>query len=94
MIHLAKRVFRQTINDKRSVMMILVAPLLILTLVYFLLGDSDYVPTVGINKNAIPDSLVTALEEQDLNVIDINDAQQAKEYLKNHNDVDAIFTLS
>lgn len=40
MIHLAKRVIRQTINDKRSVMMILIAPLLILTLAYFLLGDS------------------------------------------------------
>lgn len=96
MIHLAKRVIRQTINDKRSVMMILVAPLLILTLVYFLLGDSDYVPTVGIDKNTIPDSLVTALKEQDLNVINItnNDAKQAKEYLKDHHDVDAIFIIS
>ncbi|MFN7253381.1 MAG: ABC transporter permease [Anaerobacillus sp.] len=96
MIYLAKRVIRQTINDKRSVMMILVAPLLILTLVYFLLGDSDYVPTVGIDKNTMPDALVTALEEQDLNVLSItnNDAQHAKNYLKNNHDVDAILTIS
>lgn len=96
MIHLAKRVFRQTLNDKRSVMMILVAPLLIFTLVYLLLGDSDYVPTVGIDKNAMPESLITALEEQDLNMVDVtnNDAQHAKNYLKDHHDVDAIFTLS
>ncbi|MBE4909176.1 ABC transporter permease [Bacillus luteolus] len=96
MIHLAKRVIRQTINDKRSVMMILVAPLLILTLVYFLLGDSGYVPTIGIDKNAIPDSLVIALEEQDLNVVDVtsNSIEHPKDYLKEHPDVDAIFTLS
>lgn len=36
MMDLAKRVIKQTVNDKRSIMMILVAPLLILTLVYFL----------------------------------------------------------
>ncbi|MBM6617953.1 ABC transporter permease [Bacillus suaedaesalsae] len=96
MIHLAKRVIRQTINDKRSVMMILVAPLLILTLVYFLLGDSGYVPTIGIDKNTIPSSLVTALEEQDLIVVDVknHDSQYPKDYLKDHNDVDAILTLS
>ncbi|QOR67018.1 ABC transporter permease [Cytobacillus suaedae] len=96
MIHLAKRVIRQTINDKRSVMMILVAPLLILTLVYFLLGDSDYVPILGIDKNTMPGSLVTALEEQDLNVVDVKDigAEQPEDYLKDNPDVDAIFTLS
>jgi ABC-2 type transport system permease protein len=77
-------------------MMILVAPLLILTLVYFLLGNSDYVPTIGIDKNAVPDVLVTALEEQALNVLGItnNDAQHAKDYLKDHHDVDAILTIS
>ncbi|KAA0548435.1 ABC transporter permease [Bacillus sp. BGMRC 2118] len=96
MIHLAKRVIRQTINDKRSVMMILVAPLLILTLVYLLLGDSDYVPTVGMNKEAMPDSLITAMEELDLRVVGIspNDVKNATTYLKEHQDVDAIMTLS
>ncbi|NNV04854.1 ABC transporter permease, partial [Brevibacillus sp. MCWH] len=39
MRNLAKRVIFQTLNDKRSVALILIAPLLILTLVYFLLGD-------------------------------------------------------
>lgn len=96
MINLAKRVIRQTINDKRSVMMILVAPLLIFTLIYFLLGDSGYVPTIGIDKNAMPAPLVTALKAQDLKVVNVSsyDAQHAKHYLKDHQDVDAIFTLS
>lgn len=96
MIHLAKRVIRQTLNDKRSIMMILVAPLLILTLVYFLLGDSDYVPTVGINMDAVPDSLVTALEEQDLTIKDLTakEVQDAKDYLNSHQEYDAILDLS
>ncbi|WP_079709583.1 ABC transporter permease [Paraliobacillus ryukyuensis] len=96
MIHLAKRVIRQTINDKRSIMMILVAPLLILTLVYFLLGDSNYVPKVGIYQDVIPHSFINALEEQDLQVIDLikKEDKQAKQYLKDHHEVDAIFTLS
>ncbi|PPA70421.1 ABC transporter permease [Jeotgalibacillus proteolyticus] len=96
MIHLAKRVIRQTLNDKRSIMMILVAPLLILTLIYFLLGDSDYVPTVGVNQGAIPESLTTALEEQDLVIADLtdNEVQQAEKYLNDHQGIDAIMESS
>ena len=74
--------------------MILVAPLLILTLVYFLLGDSGYVPTVGVDKKGLPDSLVTALEEQDLNIVDVTIQQHPKSYLKEHKDVDAIISFS
>jgi len=95
MIYIAKRVIRQTMNDKRSVMMIIVAPLLILTLVYFLLGDSDYVPTVGINQHAIKASIVTSLKAQDLKVVNIsnNHVQHAKHYLMDHQHVDAVFNL-
>ncbi|MED3622642.1 ABC transporter permease [Neobacillus thermocopriae] len=96
MIHLAKRVILQTLNDKRSVMMIFIAPLFALTLIYFLLGDSDYTATVGINKNTMPAPLVTELKAQDLKVIYVSndDFQHPKQYLKDHLDVDAIFTIS
>jgi len=95
MMTLAKRVIRQTINDKRSLMMILLAPLLILTLIYFLLGNSNYVPTVGIDKGAMPATLVTALEKQDVTVTGISstDVQHPKEYLKDHKGVDAVFSI-
>lgn len=93
MIHLAKRVIRQTINDKRSVMMILFAPLLILTLVYFLLGDSDYIPSVGIDRNTLPEPLLTALEEQNLTIKQVQ-TQDANSYLKANPDIDAILTFS
>ncbi|QPC45615.1 ABC transporter permease [Mangrovibacillus cuniculi] len=96
MMHLAKRVFRQTWNDKRSVMMILFAPLLILTLVYFLLGNSDYVPTVGVDPTSIPTKIVDALEEQELKMKDLSseDVENPKTYLEEHQEVDAIFNYS
>lgn len=95
-MNLAKRVIRQTINDKRSVLMILVAPLLILTLVYLLLGDTSYKPKVGIDKKILPTPLVAALKAQDLKIVEVSneDTQNAKKYLKKHKDVDAIFSLS
>ncbi len=92
MIQLAKRVIRQTVNDKRSVMLILVAPLLILTLVYLLLGDSDYVATVGIEREAVPAPVITALEQQELTLVDLtaSQAEQADDYLQQHEGVDAV----
>ncbi|MBU9674949.1 ABC transporter permease [Planococcus sp. CP5-4] len=96
MIQLAKRVIRQTINDKRSVMLILVAPLLILTLVYFLLGDSDYVATVAIDRDAVAAPVITALEQQELNVVGLTaqEAEQAADYLQHNEDVDAVLRFS
>lgn len=96
MMNLAKRVILQTLNDKRSVGMILIAPLFAFTLIYFLLGDSGYTPKVGINTSTTPPPIVTVLNKQDLKVVDISnsDAEHPKQYLKNHKDVDAIFTMS
>jgi ABC-2 type transport system permease protein len=45
MIIVAKRIIKQISGDRRSLAMMIVAPLLILTLLYLLLGESSYVPT-------------------------------------------------
>lgn len=96
MMDLAKRVIKQTVNDKRSIMMILVAPLLILTLVYFLLGDSNYKPTVGIEKGSLPEPLVTAMEEQHMHIKKLPSEafDEPESYLKKHEAVDALFELN
>ncbi|QHW31076.1 ABC transporter permease [Paenibacillus rhizovicinus] len=96
MINLAKRVFLQTLNDKRSLAMILFAPLLILTFIYLLLGNNDYVPTVGIDKGALPAPIVAQLDKQKLNVVELStdEAANAKQYLKDHRDVDVVFGIS
>ncbi|MDF2511165.1 MAG: transporter permease [Herbinix sp.] len=65
---IVKRIIRQTVNDKRSMGLILIVPLFLFTLIYFLLGDSEYSPTIAIH--GLPEQLVVELKEQDVTVID------------------------
>lgn len=92
MRNLAKRVIFQTLNDKRSVALILIAPLLILTLVYFLLGDSDYVPVVVLDENA-PQQLVDVFEGETLE-IQLKSFDDPKTYIEDHESVDAVFEMT
>lgn len=95
MLSLAKRVIHQTLNDKRSMAMILIAPLLILTLIYILLGDSDYRPTIGIQEDQMPSQLVNALKKQDMDMVSIPSRNlNALDYLKEHEEMDAIFMVT
>ncbi len=48
MLSIWKRIMYQIKNDKRSLGLLLFAPLLVLTLLYFILGDSDYVPKIAV----------------------------------------------
>ncbi|QHQ63529.1 ABC transporter permease [Anaerocolumna sedimenticola] len=48
MLSIWKRIIYQIRNDKRSLGLLLFAPLLVLTLLYFILGDSDYVPKIAV----------------------------------------------
>ncbi|MCT4782710.1 MULTISPECIES: ABC transporter permease [Exiguobacterium] len=92
MRNLATRVIFQTLNDKRSVALILIAPLLILTLVYFLLGDSDYVPVVAVDEN-VPSQLLEAFEAETLDVR-LDAVANPFDYLADHKDVDAVFEVT
>ncbi|MFT3952345.1 MAG: ABC transporter permease [Oscillospiraceae bacterium] len=94
MIGLTKRVIRQIAGDKRSFMMIVFAPLVILTLLYFLLGPSTYTPTIAIHENQLPPALVSALKEQDAEIVSIPDNTDASQYLADNKDVDAVFSIS
>lgn len=94
MIALTKRVIRQISGDKRSVMMIVFAPLLILTLLYFLLGNSTYTPTIAINEKQMPPALVSALKAQDAHIVNVEDTIDVSEYLTDNQNVDAVFSVS
>jgi len=93
---LAKRVVRQTAGDKRVIALMIVAPLLILTLLYLLLGGTSYKPTVAIDNSTLPPALVSALERQDVNLKDttITDSFDTKGFLSENRDVDAVFSVS
>ena len=68
-LYIVRRIIRQVVNDKRSVALILIAPLFIFTLIYFLLGNSDYQPKIG--ENGLPPQLVDKIRGQDVTVHDL-----------------------
>lgn len=48
MLSIVKRILGQMKNDKRSLGLLLFAPLLVLTLLFFILSDSSYVPKLAV----------------------------------------------
>ena len=66
----AIRVIRQMIGDKRTLALILFAPVFMFTLIFFLLGDSDYVPTIAVDESAMPSAIVSAFADEDAHIVD------------------------
>ncbi len=62
MYSIIRRILGQMRNDKRSLAMIFLAPIFVLSILYVILGDSNYKPRLGVYQ--IPDVLVTNLEEK------------------------------
>lgn len=92
MISLTKRIIRQIGKDKRTVALVVVAPMLILTLLSLLLGNTSYTPTIATNN--LPPAITEELNKQNINLIKITDTSNPKQYLKDNKTVDAIFFLS
>ena len=95
MISLAKRVIRQIAGDRRTLALMLLAPLLILTLLYLLLSDTSYIPTIAVDKSKLPQTAVTALAAEDVKLLDVvTDGMDIVRYLKDNKQVDAVLTAS
>jgi ABC-2 type transport system permease protein len=95
MWNLTVRVIRQLLGDHRTIAMILLAPLVVMTFVYFLLSDTDYTPTIAVDAAAAPARLTAALEQQDAHIRDVPLAGlDPADYLKDHRDVDAVVTVT
>lgn len=92
MFSLARRVIRQVRGDTRTVAMILFAPLIILTLLYFLLGNSEYKPTIAVDQT-IPARIVSELNKQNATIVSIDSNTDKLEYIKEQK-ADAVFTLN
>ncbi|MCL2740118.1 MAG: ABC transporter permease [Oscillospiraceae bacterium] len=95
MIALMKRVIRQISGDKRTVAMIIVAPLLILSLVYLLLGGTNYTPKIAMDEWMLPQAMRESFEEQDIEIVDISIMPDfdARGYLLENKDIDAVFSF-
>lgn len=68
MINIATRIFKQVIRDKRTLMLLLVAPLLIMTLIYFLFNYSDESTDLKVGTYKVNDQIISTLKNQDINI--------------------------
>jgi ABC-2 type transport system permease protein len=76
-LQIVKRIVKQTVNDRRSLALILIVPIFIFTLIFFLLGDSDY--KASIVESGMSPLLMEKIEAQDLTVesMSIEEGKQA-----------------
>jgi len=63
------RIVKQMGHDKRTLALMLVAPLLIISLLYLLLGESSYVPKIALAGD-IPAPVVSQLKKQNADFIE------------------------
>ena len=85
------RIIKQMLNDRRSIALIILAPILIMTLMYLLLGDSSYEPKIGIDEG-FPPTFLSALEEEDVSIIVLPDGEDINAKLENK-EIDAMITM-
>jgi len=69
-LFIIKRIVQQTVSDKRSLGLILVVPIFLFTLIFFLLGDTNYKATIA--ENGMFPQLVENIEAQDVTVETMN----------------------
>ena len=86
MLSIVKRILGQIKNDKRSLGLLVFAPLLVLTLLYFILGDSNYLPRIAVYD--LNEKFVTELE-QHASVVELDAQPDVKDYLE-ENSSDAL----
>lgn len=86
-----KRILIQTVKDKRTLALMMIAPLILLSLVYFLFNsDSTSKLKVGVYKTS--DNFNIDLEESDIEIIKYNDNENIKDKIID-NKLKAFITL-
>jgi ABC-2 type transport system permease protein len=92
MSELALRIIKQLRNDRRSLALLIVAPLFVLSLIYLLLGPSDYVPLIVADEDTVPAAVIDTLKEQEVVVESASPTavSSPKTWLEDHLEVDLI----
>lgn len=73
------RIIRQFVRDQRTLALLIVAPLLVLTLMYLVFNGDDYEPKIGFVES--PAELARSLEELDAEVFRYDDNKLAEQAL-------------
>jgi len=88
---LTVRIFRQFIRDKRTLALLFVAPLFIMTLVYFIFGGGGTVPKIG--TVGVPEPLMSALSATKAELLPYQTADEARRDLDRRK-LDAVLSLT
>lgn len=67
MIAIVLRIMKQMVNDKRSLALVIFAPIIIISFMYLIFSDSNYIPKITVKD--IPTPIVSALEKQEVTII-------------------------
>lgn len=76
---LSKRILQQIIRDKRTLGLLIVAPILVLSMLYLVFDGEDYIPKVGFVD--IPEQLVSQFNDDNAEVKIYSDEESAKDDL-------------
>lgn len=87
---LAQRIIRQFLRDKRTLALIFIAPLLILTLLNFVFNGQPIIPDIG--TVGVPEQLTQRLSNVDANVTAYSSAEEANQALKDGK-LDAVISI-
>lgn len=89
------RILHQMKSDRRTLALMVIAPIIILTLLYFLLSDTDYRPILSVDST-VPVRLVEELKLQNVDVIELDaviSGESADQQLFDHQ-TDALISMS
>lgn len=79
---IAKRIFKQTVRDVRTLMLLLVAPILILSLLYYIFTVSDNTNGLKVGVHQISDSYLEQLHDQDIQTKQYHDNNSIGQKIK------------
>ena len=67
-LHIAKRIVKQTHRDKRTLALLIIAPILILSLLYYIFSVSDNSNGVKLGVSEAPQTFINAMEKEDIDL--------------------------
>ena len=89
---LAKRILKQLSHDKRTLGLMLIVPLVLLTLIYFIFEGTVSDVNVGITKN-VDENFINRIEEASITTVEYKSVDAATDALR-AGDVSAIISMS
>lgn len=76
-VALTKRILQQIVRDKRTIGLLIFAPILVLTMLYLVFEGEDYIPKIGMIN--IPEPILEKIDETGAKITKYEDESEAKE---------------